>query len=108
VQSQRRHAAPRRAGGPVRQPLRLAHRERRVSARRVALLAALAQRGRADLLGVAGHRRRELRPIFARPTPTKVARIGLLWAEAVGAHSRSLQRWAAWYRTGGLALVRAH
>jgi transposase len=29
-------------------------------------------------------------------------------AEALGAHYRSVQRWAAWYRQGGLGAVRAH
>jgi transposase len=29
-------------------------------------------------------------------------------AEATGAHYRSVQRWVAWYRTGGVAAVRAH
>ena len=29
-------------------------------------------------------------------------------AEAVGVHDRTVQRWAAWYRVGGLAEVRSH
>ena len=29
-------------------------------------------------------------------------------AEVVGVHYRTAQRWVAWYRTGGVALVRAH
>jgi transposase len=29
-------------------------------------------------------------------------------AAVVGVHSRSVQRWVAWYRDGGLALVRSH
>ena len=29
-------------------------------------------------------------------------------AKALGVHYRSVQRWAAWYRAGGLAAVRAH
>jgi len=29
-------------------------------------------------------------------------------AEALGVDYRTVQRWAAWYRAGGLALVRAH
>lgn len=29
-------------------------------------------------------------------------------AAAVGAHYRSVQRWVAWYRAGGVAMVRAH
>jgi hypothetical protein len=29
-------------------------------------------------------------------------------AKALGMHYRSVQRWAAWYRAGGLAGVRAH
>ena len=29
-------------------------------------------------------------------------------AEALGVHYRSVQRWAAWYRAGGLDAVRAH
>lgn len=34
-------------------------------------------------------------------------RLGMV-AEAVGAHYRSVQRWAAWYREGGLPEVRRH
>jgi transposase len=29
-------------------------------------------------------------------------------AEVVGVHYRTVQRWAAWYRAGGVTLVRAH
>jgi transposase len=34
-------------------------------------------------------------------------RLGMV-AEAVGAHYRSVQRWVAWYREGGLPQVRRH
>lgn len=29
-------------------------------------------------------------------------------AAVVGVHYRTVQRWVAWYRTGGVALIRAH
>jgi len=55
----------------------------------------------------------------AERTPAVRQRLQALWllrsgwplaqaAAATGAHYRSVQRWVAWYRAGGVAAVRAH